>query len=134
MNIALKAIVIWFVILLLAIANGFLREKILIPQFGASLALPLSGVLLALLVFFASWLVMPWFGARPARHFLMIGACWLLMTVAFEFILGRLVMHKDWAVLLEAYDPSSGNLWLGVLLVTAISPWGAARLRGLSFS
>jgi hypothetical protein len=33
--------------------------------------------------------------------------------------------------LLQAYDISTGDLWLMVLVVIAISPFPAARLRGL---
>ena len=52
------------------------------------------------------------------------------MTVFFEFLFGRLVAHKSWGELLQAYDPTTGNLWLLVLLVIAVSPYLAAKLRG----
>ena len=60
-----------------------------------------------------------------------IGIAWLTMAVAFEFLFGRLVAHKPWGELLQAYDPSTGNLWLLVLLTIAVSPWLAARIRGI---
>ena len=59
----------------------------------------------------------------------MIGLAWLGMTVLFEFIFGRLMVRKSWGELLQAYDITSGNLWLLVLLVIAISPILAAKLR-----
>jgi len=52
------------------------------------------------------------------------------MTVAFEFLFGRLVAHKSLGELLLAYDPTTGNLWLLVLVTIAVSPWLAARIRG----
>ena len=53
------------------------------------------------------------------------------MTVMFEFLFGLLVARKSWVDLLQAYDITAGNLWLLVLVVIAVSPFLAARLRGL---
>jgi hypothetical protein len=55
------------------------------------------------------------------------------MTVAFEFLFGRLVAHKPWGELLQASDPATGNLWLLVLLAIVVSPWLVARLRGFIY-
>jgi hypothetical protein len=61
----------------------------------------------------------------------MIGFGWFVMTVLFEFLFGRLVAHKSWVELFQAYDILIGNLWSLVLVVVAISPYIAARSRGL---
>ncbi len=42
----LKALAVWFGILVLAILNGMLREAVLLPAFGAPLGMILSGILL----------------------------------------------------------------------------------------
>ena len=127
----LKAFVIWLLLLALAILNAGIREKLLASWFGPQLALPLSGLSLSLLIFLVTLLVAPLLKARKAVHYWMVGAIWLAMTISFEFLFGHLVIGHSWAKLLEAYNVSTGNLWLLVLLVTAVSPYLAARARGL---
>ena len=58
-------------------------------------------------------------------------ALWLATTLAFELGFGRFVQHKGWAEILEAYTFKGGNLWPLVLAIVLISPWLAAKLRGL---
>jgi hypothetical protein len=52
------------------------------------------------------------------------------MTVLFEFGFGHWIAGKPWNELLAAYSICKGNLWVLVLLVTLISPYVAARVRG----
>jgi len=125
-----KAFVLWLAILLLAILNGALREAVLIPAFGAFAGLIASGVLLSLLVFAVAFAAAPWYGPLPSSQWWLIGALWLLLTVAFEFGFGRLVQHKPWPELLDAYTFRGGNIWPLVLVVVFVSPWLAATLRG----
>lgn len=129
--ILLKAFTIWVSFIPIAILNGLIREKALAPVIGHRFALPLSGISCALLFFLLTYLALPWLGALKAMQYRMIGFGWLVMTVLFEFLFGRLVAHKTWGELLQAYSIMTGNLWLLVLAVVAISPCIAARHRGL---
>ena len=56
---------------------------------------------------------------------------WLCLTLTFEFSFGRFVQHETWSTLFEAYTFKDGNLWPLVLVVTALAPLLAARVRGL---
>ena len=125
----LKAVVLWAVILVLAIANGFLREALLIPTFGRFTGLLASGLALSLLIFLVAALAAPWFNAQRARSYWNIGALWLVLTLAFEFAFGRLVQGKPWHELLQAYTFSGGNIWPLVLVTALLSPRLAASLR-----
>jgi len=122
-----KAIVIWFVILLLAVLNGGLREALLIPAFGKPLALVLSGVLLALLILVVSFVLVPRIGLLRPEQAVSLGLLWLGLTLAFEFGFGYWVQGQDWDTLLEAYAFRDGNLWPLVLVVTACAPWLVMR-------
>ena len=126
----LKASTIWAAFIPIAILNGALREKGLLPLLGQRLALPLSGISCSILFFLLTCFTLPWLGQLKPGQYRLIGIAWLTMTVAFEFLFGRLVAHKPWGELLQAYNPTSGNLWLLVLLTIAVSPWLAARRRG----
>lgn len=130
-SVVLKAGAIWLLLLVLAILNAGIREQLLTPWTGPRFALPLSGLSLSLLIFFATLVVVPWLKAGSAARYGMVGVMWLVMTVLFEFLFGHFVSGRPWAELMDAYNILTGNLWLVVLLVIAVSPYLAARLRGL---
>jgi len=98
-----------------------------VPLLGQRLALPLSGISCSILFFLLTYITLPWLGPLKPRHYRLIGIAWLVMTVLFEFLFGRLVARKPWGELLQAYDPTTGNLWLLVLLAIAVSPWLVGR-------
>ncbi|HZD42171.1 MAG TPA: hypothetical protein VE131_15715 [Terriglobales bacterium] len=130
-SIWLKAAALWLVILLLAILNGTLREKTLIPVLGSSAGLAASGAILSMCVFIVALVAAPWYGPLTSRQWYWVGLFWLLLTVVFEFSFGLLVQHKSLAALLDAYTFRGGNIWPIVLVTTLISPWLAAKIRGL---
>jgi hypothetical protein len=130
-RIAFKALAIWTGILMLAVLNGALREALLIPKLGTALGFVLSGVILSALIFTVADLSLPWLGARRPVEFAGIGLGWLALTLVFEFSFG-LWQGKSWQVMLEAYTLKGGNIWPAVLVVTAVSPYLAAKLRGLA--
>lgn len=129
-GIATKVFAIWFGILVLAIANGLLRETILIPVLGMTPGLFLSGVLLSAFILAVTYFSLPWFGPVPVPVYIALGMSWLCLTLAFEFSSGRLIQGKPWSELLEAYTFKGGNIWPVVLLAVAASPYIAARIRG----
>lgn len=128
-RVALKALLVWVSILMLAILNGFLREVVLVPMLGSTEGLVMSGLLLSGLIIAVAYVALPWLDARGVVSLLAIGLGWLALTLVFEFSFG-LLQGKPWPVLLEAYTFEDGNIWPVVLLVTALAPWIAARLKG----
>lgn len=125
-----KAVAVWAVILACAIANGALREFLLVPSLGKPLGLAASGVLLSVVILGVSLLLLPWLGLLSARQCLYVGSLWLGLTLTFEFGFGRLVRQQSWRQLLEAYTFEDGNLWPVVLVVTFVAPLLVMRLRG----
>lgn len=127
----LKAVVVWLVLLVLAILNGGLREQVLVPALGRSSGYIVSGAALSLSIFLVALFVAPWYKRLAQRGWLLLGLFWLLLTVVFEFGFGLYVQHQSWDELLDAYTFREGNIWPVVLVATFISPWLAARMRGL---
>ena len=127
----LKASVLWLAILVLAILNGILREKALIPAMGSFGAFIASGALLSACILAVALVGAPWYGRLPSARWLRVGLFWLLLTLAFEFGFG-FMQNKTWSELLEAYAFSGGNIWPLVLVVTLAAPWLAARARGFA--
>ncbi|MDO6442367.1 MULTISPECIES: hypothetical protein [unclassified Marinobacter] len=127
--VASKALVIWASILVLAIANGVLREFVLIPFLGTPAALVLSGLLLSTLIIGVAYLSLPWLQVRRPVQLWAIGLGWLALTLIFEISFG-LWQGKSWPELLAAYTFKGGNVWPVVLVATAVGPYIAAQLRG----
>lgn len=130
-SVAAKALVVWLGILLLAIANGALREAVLIPRLGTPAGLILSGTLLSALIVGVAYMSFSWLAMPRPSYVWAVGLGWLLLTVVFEFSFG-LWQGKSWSVILEAYTFKGGNIWPIVLVVTALAPYLADKLRGLA--
>ena len=124
-----RALALWFAILVLAIANGMLREALLVPALGPVTGLAASGVVLSLAIVAVAIAGVRWLKPSGAPGCWRVGALWLALTLAFEFSFGRLVQHKSWHELLQAYTFSDGNLWPIVLLATLLAPRLAAAIR-----
>lgn len=124
-----KALLIWLAILGAAFFNGGLRELVLVPSLGMPYALILSGVILSVCILVIAVVAVPKLGPMATHQALGIGVFWLVLTLLFEFGFGRLVQHKPWGELLEAYTFAGGNLWPIVLLVVVLAPVIAQRFQ-----
>ena len=128
----LMSLLAWLIILGLAIANGALRETVLIPSLGKPSGLVLSGVLLSSLVALVAYGLVRVKQDVTVSQGLLIGILWLSLTLAFEFAFGRYVQHKSWTELLDAYAFKDGNIWPVVLVVTLLAPSVAALFHAMS--
>ena len=126
----LKALILWLGIPGLAIVNGALREKLLVPAFGSFAGLIASGAILSVCIFLVALAAVPWWGRLEPLQWWSMGAGWLLLTLAFESGFGRFAEHKTWAEIFEAYTFKGGNIWPLVPAATLVSPWLAAKVRG----
>jgi len=126
---AVKAIVVWLLILALAFANAALREAVLVPWIGKVRGLTLSGLILSALVLGVAYLTLPWIGAMRVIELFAVGIGWLVFTLLFDLLMGA-IQGERIRQQFDAYLFKRGNLWPVVLLVTAGAPWVAAKLRG----
>lgn len=126
-----KAIILWFVLMVLAILNGTVRVKWIIPSTGLTSGLAISTLMLCTLILVATWVSVAWMGPRTNGEAIRIGLLWLSMTLGFEFGIGHFVFKKPWPELLADYNIAKGRIWILVLVATATAPWITAKLRGL---
>ena len=119
----LKSLLAWLLILCFAVANGALREAVLVPSLGKTEGLVLSGVLLSVVVVLVAYAHVRFSKSITVSQGLYVGVLWLCLTLGFEFGFGRYVQHKHWSELFDAYTFHGGNLWLIVLLVTLLAPF-----------
>ncbi len=120
-RLALKAAAVWFGLLVLAVANGFLREFVLAPALGPPADVVASGLLLAAAVVAVAWATLPWLAPSTRGQRWAIGAGWAVAVVAFEFALG-VAQGRTLAAMLAPYTFDGGNLWPLVLATTAAAP------------
>jgi len=125
----LRALVIWFALLLVAVANGAFREALLIPRFGSQPGHVVSTLMLCAGILIVTYLAVPWIQPGSLRDTIAIGLAWLVLTLAFEFGFGR-ARGKSWTELLADYDVLKGRIWVLVLVTTAVAPYLAVRARG----
>ena len=130
MSILAKAMLMWLVLLVVMMVNGVLRVLVLQPRLGESLARQGACVSGMLVIFVMTGLFVSRLGPFSRRELLKIGALWLVLTVAFEFLLGRFVSGASWEALLAEYDLTRGRLWPLVLSTTLIAPWLWGVVRG----
>jgi hypothetical protein len=127
----IRALGIWFVLLLGAVANGAVRESALTPRLGRGVAHAASTVTLSLLILAIGWVTMPWIAPRTLQDAWTIGVVWVALTIAFEFLAGHFVFGRPWNELLADYNLLAGRIWLMVLVVTLMTPVFAFTRRGL---
>ena len=124
-----RAIVVWFALLIVASANGALRQLVLIPALGDLAGRAISTVMLAALIALLSWLTIGWMAPRSPRDAWRIGAIWVVLTLAFEFLAGHYLFGASWQQLLEDYNLLRGRIWILVLIVTLSAPRVVWHLR-----
>ena len=125
----IKSLPTWLMIIPLAVLNGALRDFALRSLLGWY-ALPVSGVLLCGMILLLAWLRVPRFVRGGSRQLVLAGVVWAVLAVIFECLLG-IALNRQWVDLAAAYDVSSGNLWLLVVVCVGCAPWLAARMRGI---
>jgi hypothetical protein len=120
------AAVFWFFLAGIATAAGVAREIWLVPHIG-QLRAHQSGTLLVCM-FFLGAIAAFVLRTRPSpREALCIGACWVLLGIAFEFGVGRYVDGLSWSRLLSDYDLSRGRLLSLVWVTVALGPVALTR-------
>lgn len=127
-----RAIAVWLLLMLIESVHGVLRTTLLVPRVGDLAARQIgvfTGSLLMLAVTYLSlgWLRLDW----PRLRFV-AGIVWVLLTLAFEVVLGRFVLGYPWSRLAADYNLARGGLMgLGLLvLLFAPSIAYAAAARG----
>lgn len=126
-----KVFIVWFLCMFGAIANGTLRQFVINPAIGAAWGHVLSTMFLCGIILGITWATILWMGPADAGQAWAIGAMWLVMTLVFEFGVGRFISHKPWGELLADYNVLQGRVWVFIPVITLLAPWWMARVRGL---
>lgn len=121
-NASLKWVLAWLPMVVIAIANGALRDLGYGPSVGALRAHQISTF--TALVLFAGYI---WFAVRRLRpssmlHAVAGGVIWLAMTVSFEFLFGHYIAGASWSQLAANYNLLAGHWWPLILVWVCVAP------------
>jgi hypothetical protein len=123
----LRALLVWFLIVLAESVQGTLRRLLVSPE--AEFAVRQLSVFAGAVVIFAiTWICLRWMRLRTAGEALAVGGLWVALTLLFEIGLGRLT-GLSWDRLLADYDLLHGGLMPLGLLAMALTPWAVQRLQ-----
>ena len=113
---------VWGLMAVLAVANGALRETLLVPRLDESRAHVLSTAMLVLAILVVSGL---YFGTTDTAfsrlELALVGIGWTTLTVGFEFLVGHLE-GTPVSVTLGQYDVRAGQVWIAVPVTLLVSP------------
>ncbi len=118
----------WLLLAVVAIVNGTLRQFVYgrhLPELAAHQLSTVTGILLTGVTV---WLLNRFWPIGSARDAWIIGACWLLMTIAFEFGFGHYVAGHSWSRLIADYNILEGRVWSLFLVWIAVLPYVVWRL------
>ena len=127
----LRAIAVWVLLMFAETVHGVARTLFLAPAVGDFRARQLAVVSGSLLMLAISCLTIRWLQPRATRSLVSIGVMWVVLTLAFEIGLGRLVGYS-WNRIASDYNLLHGGLMPLGLGVMAMAPWIASRFRRLS--
>jgi hypothetical protein len=124
-----RALIVWLLLLMAALANGGFREAVLTPGLGLPVAHVISTLLLSTTIVALTWLLTPWMHLRTVSDGVLVGMVWAGLVLAFEFLAGHFLFGRSWPYLVADYDVSRGRIWILVPLVTLFAPAWARRVR-----
>ena len=113
----------WFVMLLVSIANGALRDFTYGQYISELSAHQLSTVTSILALGIIIWYFVKRYPPKSTQQAILTGALWMTLTIAFEFIFFHYVGGHSWSALLANYNVLNGRVWVAVLIWVAIAPY-----------
>jgi hypothetical protein len=125
----IRYVLAWIPMLIIAIANGALRQTTFAKVMPELRAHQLSTLIGSVLIGLFIWFLIRMWPPSSGRQAMLIGVVWLLLTVAFEFFMGLVLAHRPLAHVLQDYDLAAGRVWVLFLVWLTLAPWVFFRLR-----
>lgn len=123
-----RALLAWLVLIAVEFVNGTLRTIFLTPIVGDFRSRQIGVFIGSTLILLVAYLLGPWLRV-PQNALLRIGLLWTALTLSFELLAGHYAFGRSWTSLGQDYDLRQGGLLIFGMVVLALSPWIAARLR-----
>lgn len=112
----------------IVVANGALRDLWYGKRISELSAHQLSTAVGFLLLGVYMWIVMRLWPPASSEQAWAVGALWLVLTLAFEFLFGRYVARHSWEHLFHDYNVLAGRVWVLIPAWVAAAPYAFFRL------
>lgn len=129
LQIVIRSLAIWLVLICIEIVHGILRAILLVPLVGEFRSNQIGVFTGSAIILAIAYFTIHWIEARRPYQLLLVGLIWLVLTVAFEVIFGRFVVRLSWERIASDYNVLNGGLMPLGLLFLFFSPMFALKLR-----
>ena len=119
----------WFGIVVLGLLNATIRQGVYARYVSELAAHQISTLTFAVLVGLYAWALSGFFKLSSPGEAFGAGIVWMILTIVFEFGLGRYVVGDSWAKLLADYDLLEGRVWGLFILWVGLAPYVFYRLK-----
>jgi hypothetical protein len=119
----LRYVLAWFALLVVAVANGALRQFTFGRRMSELRAHQLSTLTGSVLVGIVVWAVIRAWPPSSSGQALLVGLIWLVLTVAFEFFMGLVLARRPLSQVLHDYNLAAGRVWVLFLIWLTLAPW-----------
>jgi hypothetical protein len=126
-----RGFIVWLGIIVAESLHGTARRFLLEPYIGDFRASQIRMFTGAAIILVISMVSIRWIGAKSINLLLGVGLLWLVLTLSFEFLLGRLILGYSWERIIAEYNLIKGGLMAIGLMALMVSPVIAARWRGI---
>jgi len=124
----IRALGVWFVLVIAAIFNGTFRVAVLSPNLNEQLSHILSTVMLIVIIFIITGIFVSKLKKVTKNELWITGLIWVAATLIFEFIFGHYVMGHSWEKLIADYNFLKGRFFLLIIISTLVSPYIAGKI------
>jgi hypothetical protein len=125
----IRYVLAWFPMLVIAIANGALRQFTYARVMSEPHAHQLSTIIGSVCIGAFIWYVIRTWPPSSSRRALLIGFLWGMLTVVFESFMGLILQHLSLQQVLHEYNLLAGRVWTLFLIWLVVAPWLFFRIR-----
>jgi len=119
----IRYLLCWFLLAIVAIANGMIREatygkcvsELSAHQISTGTGILFTGILV--------WVFSRFWPIESSEQAWLIGICWLFATIIFEFGFGYFVAGYSWKRLMSDYNIFNGRIWVLFLVWITVIPY-----------
>jgi len=110
--------------------HGIARVRFLVPRVGKRRAQQVSIITGTLLAFVVCLFIVPSVGVSGQAPLLALGFFLAVFMASFDVAVGRFLMKRRWAIIVEDFDPRKGNYLLFGLLALCFIPYFVIAMAG----
>jgi hypothetical protein len=130
----LRGVAVWLCVMIVEVLHGITRTMFLTPALGDFRARQVGVFTGSFLILIVATSFIRWIRPADAAEAVSVGIAWLVLTLAFEIVFGRYVVHASWSRIASDYNLLRGGLLpIGLVVLTAApliaAKWRKARAR-----